>query len=272
MPGRSSGATCSGVIGLRGGRCSPEPQRRDKKGLVSVSTVALPRPERRTISAAVEVRWLVGGLVFAFLVPFVFADLLHLQRDAYLAIYVCSLALLVAAWAHQTQQPIREFLTRRWQWALLLGIACAGILVFTVLREPATARPGGWALAGALAWRGLVYGTADGVLLSVFPILTVFGVFAKKPLRERSRKAVAGIGALALAVSLLFTAVYHLGYPDFRNSKVNRPMTGDVIWSVPTLATLSPLGTPIAHVAVHVSAVLHSNDTDLFLPPHYETR
>jgi hypothetical protein len=79
---------------------------------------------------------------------------------------------------------------------------------------------------------------------------------------------VAGIGALALLVSLLFTAVYHAGYPDFRSGKVARPLTGDVMWSVPTLVTLSPIGTPIAHVATHVTAVVHSYDTDVFLPPH----
>lgn len=106
------------------------------------------------------------------------------------------------------------------------------------------------------------------MLLSVFPILAVFGLFASKPLRERSKKAVAGIGALALAMSLLFTAAYHLGYPDFRGSKVSKPLTGDAIWSAPTLVTLSPLGAPIAHIGLHVSAVVHSYQTDLFLPPH----
>ena len=130
--------------------------------------------------------------------------------------------------------------------------------MFTVLREPATPHPHGLTFVGAILWRGVVYGAADGVLLSVFPILAVFGLFASKPLRERSKQAVAGIGVLALVVSLLFTAVYHAGYPDFRGSKVKRPLTGDVIWSAPTLVTLSPLGTPIAHIATHVTAVVHS--------------
>ena len=35
-----------------------------------------------------QVRWLLGGLAFAFGVPFVFADLVGLQRDVYYAIYV----------------------------------------------------------------------------------------------------------------------------------------------------------------------------------------
>jgi hypothetical protein len=47
-----------------------------------------------------------------------------------------------------------------------------------------------------------------------------------------------------------------------------KPVGGDVAWSVPTLVTLNPIGAPIAHVGMHVSAVLHSYDTDTFLPPH----
>lgn len=64
------------------------------------------------------------------------------------------------------------------------------------------------------------------------------------------------------------TAVYHLGYSDFRGDKVRTPIAGDVLWSIPTLATLSPLGAPIAHAGLHVGAVVHSYETDIFLPPH----
>ncbi len=223
-------------------------------------------------AASAHVRWLLGGLVLAFGVPFVLADLADLPRDLYYALYVASVFAFVGLWARQTQQPIRAFLTRRWQLAVPLGVFTGAVLMFSVLREPSTPHPHGLTFAGAILWRGIVYGAADGVLLSVFPILAVFGLFASKPLRDRSKKAVAAIGALALVVSMLFTAVYHLGYPDFRGSKVQRPLTGDVIWSVPTLVTLSPLGTPIAHVATHVTAVVHSYDTDLFLPPHEQAK
>src|SRR5512133_711609 len=216
--------------------------------------------------------WLLGGLLLAFGVPFVLADLAGLQRDLYYALYVVAVFAFVGLWARQTQQPIRAFLTRHWRWAVPLGLLAGVVLMFSVLREPSTPHPHGLTFVGAILWRGIVYGAADGVLLSVFPILAVFGLFASKPLRERSKRAVAGIGALALVVSLLFTAVYHVGYPDFRGSKVKRPRTGDVIWSVPTLVTLSPLGTPIAHIATHVTAVVHSYDTDLFLPPHKQAK
>jgi hypothetical protein len=96
----------------------------------------------------------------------------------------------------------------------------------------------------------------------------VFAAFGTRPLRERTKRAVAGIAALALAVSLAFTAVYHLGYSDLRGSKLRKPVAGDVLWSAPTLLTLNPLGAPLAHAALHVTAVVHAYDTDTFLPPH----
>jgi len=40
------------------------------------------------------------------------------------------------------------------------------------------------------------------------------------------------------------------------------------VWSVPTLVTLNPIGAPIAHAGLHVTAVWHSYETDVFLPPH----
>ncbi len=50
--------------------------------------------------------------------------------------------------------------------------------------------------------------------------------------------------------------------------KIANPIVGDAIWSIPTLVTLNPIAAPITHVGLHVSAVVHSYHTDLFLPPH----
>ena len=133
--------------------------------------------------------------------------------------------------------------------------------------EDATSRPGGIEFIAALLWRGVVYGAVDGLLLSVFPILAVFAAFAgTRLLRRRSGTAAAGL--IALIASLVMTAVYHAGYSDFRGEKMRKPLTGDVIWSAPTLLTLNPIGAPIAHIALHTSAVVHSYETDTFLPPH----
>jgi hypothetical protein len=123
-------------------------------------------------------------------------------------------------------------------------------------------------LVGAVLWRGVAYGLTDGLLLSVFPILAVFAAFAGTHLRERFVGTIA-IGLVALTASVAMTATYHLGYSDFRSEKVGRAVTGDLVWSLPTLLTLNPIGAPVAHAGLHVTAVLHSYETDLFLPPHH---
>jgi hypothetical protein len=76
------------------------------------------------------------------------------------------------------------------------------------------------------------------------------------------------IATIATIASIGITAVYRVGYSDFRSEKVRKPIVGGMVWRAPTLLTLSPLGAPISHAGLHVSAVLHSYETDTFLPPH----
>lgn len=212
--------------------------------------------------------WLAGGFVLAFAVPFLFADLLAINRDLFYGIYALSVAGLFWLWSRSSGYDLVEAVRRRWLAALLLGLAAAAVLAAVVLRtEDATPRPGGLDLVAAVAWRGVVYGITDGLLLSVFPILVVFAALAGSRLDRRFAGKVV-IGVVALAASLAMTFVYHSGYSDFRSDKMSKPLRGDVIWSIPTLLTLNPIGAPIAHVGLHTSAVLHSYETDTFLPPH----
>jgi hypothetical protein len=206
--------------------------------------------------------------MYAFAVPYVLADVLEINRDLFYGLYAVAVILLFALWSRSTDYDLVAAAKRRWVVALVLGLAMAGVLAAMVLRtEDATARPDGLELIGAVAWRGILYGVTDGLLLSVFPILVVFAAFAGTRL-DRSRSGRIAIGAIALVATLAMTAVYHAGYSDFRSEKMSKPLTGDVVWSVPTLVTLNPVGSPIAHAGLHTSAVLHSYETDTFLPPH----
>jgi hypothetical protein len=239
-----------------------------------MSTHALrqvPHPHvRRLVAApaAIHSLWLGGGLVLAFLIPFVLADTLAIDRDVYYALYGASVIGYVALWSRATDQSWRRLLSRRLALAIGLGVAAAALLVLIVYRtEDATQRPGGIDFAAAIAWRGVFYGAVDGLFLSAFPILAVFAAFAGTRIRRRKAGTVM-IALIALTASLAMTAVYHAGYSEFRGEKLRKPVAGDVIWSAPTLLTLNPVGAPIAHVALHTAAVVHSYETDTFLPPH----
>jgi len=236
-----------------------------------MSTHALNRHGGRVgvrLGASVHWAWLAGGFVIAFAVPYLLADVLAINRDLFYGLYALAVVGLFALWSRSTGYDLVAAAKRHWLTAVLLGLAAAGVLIAMVIRtEDATSRPDGVELAGAIAWRGILYGVTDGLLLSVFPILVVFAAFAGTRLdRHFAGKIV--IGIVALIASLAMTAAYHSGYSDFRSDKMAKPLTGDVIWSAPTLLTLNPIGAPIAHAGLHTSAVLHSYDTDTFLPPH----
>lgn len=212
--------------------------------------------------------WILGGFLGGFLVPFVLADQLSTPVDLYYGIYGVLVICFLAWWARATDLRWREAVRRRARLTILLAAGSSLVLAFIVLGQDATGRPGGAALIGAVLWRGVFYGAIDGLLLSSFPVLATFAAFKGGNLSRSGRRGKVAIAAVALVASLLMTAVYHVGYSDFRSGKVMSPLVGNVIWSMPTLVTLNPIGAPIAHAVMHTTAVLHAYHTDLFLPPH----
>jgi membrane protease YdiL (CAAX protease family) len=76
-------------------------------------------------------------------------------------------------------------------------------------------------------------------------------------------------GGLALLASAVVTAVYHLGYPEFRGPQVMLPVFGVSVMSLAYVITRNPLSAVLSHVAMHVAAVLYGLHSVVQLPPHY---
>jgi hypothetical protein len=182
-------------------------------------------PTIRPVGARRHFAWLLGGMAGAFLIPFSLADRLELQRDVYYALYVAFATGLFLAWARDTGQSVRAILSRRWRLAVVLGFVFAVVgAVLVTKAEDGASHPGGVEFIGALIWRGLIYGAADGLLLSAFPILVVFAALKNSRPRRRAGGLIA-VGAVAMVASLAMTVVYHAGYSDFRGSKLRRPVS-----------------------------------------------
>lgn len=121
--------------------------------------------------------WFCAACVAGFLLPFVFADVLAIRRDVYYAIYIVFVFAFFLAWARTGGTSVSSLVRRNWQWALALGGLAAAILAFIAFTFEPSAHPGGLRFAAAIAWRGVAYGAADGLLLGAFPVLAVFAVF-----------------------------------------------------------------------------------------------
>jgi hypothetical protein len=72
---------------------------------------------------------------------------------------------------------------------------------------------------------------------------------------------------LTLPLVLVVTATHHWGYPQYRQDGRSRPETGNVLISIPTFATANPVGSVVAHVSQHITAVTHAYESRIFNPP-----
>jgi len=154
-----------------------------------------------------------------------------------------------------------------WPYAIAGTAFASVLLLMNIASQPSSAVPDGWLLALALGWIGLAYGTIDGLLLNVFPVLIVQGAsFYDAEPSSRSRLIQ---GLIALLASLALTVIYHLGYTEFRGAAIVYAMVGNAMVTATYLVTGSPLAAVVTHVIMHSAAVLHGTETTLQVPPHY---
>ncbi|HET9983463.1 MAG TPA: hypothetical protein VFQ38_07745, partial [Longimicrobiales bacterium] len=195
------------------------------------------------------------------------AGLLHWPRAAFVGAWLVVGAAVVGWFLVANGIDPLVQLRRRWKGGVVAGAIAGAGLALTVLRQPAPPHPaGGSALAGDVLWLGLVYGVVDALVLSVLPVLALYGMRSAAALAEPGGRLRAA-GA-ALAGSLVVTAAYHLGFPEFRGGALAAPLIGNTVMTVAYLVAGNPLAPVVAHVLMHVAAVLHGAGAAGQLPPH----
>ena len=227
------------------------------------------RPAAHPESWATQLRWFAAAALVSFAVPFIGSSVLGLQHDVYLAIYFVVVLGGFTAYSVATGLDVRAMIRRQWKLGVALGIAFGVLLVRNVLSANATPRPHGAYYVFELIWRGGIYGAVDALLLTVLPCLVVYrslgGHLGTWPRRI-------AYFAASLALVMTITAVYHLGYTQYRHDGVAAPETGNAIISMPMLLSTNPIGSIADHMAMHISAVEHTYETDVRLPPPTKAR
>jgi hypothetical protein len=189
----------------------------------------------------------IAGLVSSV----VFSSALELDRGPFVLAHVTVVGVLYGvlrrrnhldAWAGLRVRPVA---------AVVVGLIIGLLLAVSVRRLPPGFTPHGLSLVFALAWYGAVYGVADAMLLTVVPVIALRGA------------------AAGLAGSLLVTALYHLGFDEFRGATLLQPLVGNGLITAGYLVTRNPVTALLAHVLMHAAAVLHGMDVTPQLPPHY---
>ena len=211
-------------------------------------------------------RWVLAAALAGFASSFILSCWLRLPRAWFVVGHAIVTAALCLVYARSEQVSAQAQLSRRRVAGVIGGLVFGALLARQVLSQAGSPRAEGSELLGQVALYGLVYGVADALLLSVLPVLAIYGSRSSTDLGttgSRFRWA-----AIALLGSILITAAYHAGFEEFRGPQLVQPIIGNTVITLAYLLTGSPLAPMIAHVVMHGAAVLHGMSSTIQLPPH----
>lgn len=212
--------------------------------------------------------WVLAATLLGLAVSAVFAGWLRLSRRIFLAVYLVSASIFLYVFARWSGIDLGAMITQNWVWGLIAGAIAGLFLVINVRTQPDSQQSSGGSLVFDIAWLGLVYGLIDALFLSVMPVLATWKAVSQLGWPNSWSWNIAA-GTLMLMASLLVTAGYHLGYPEFRNSSLGLVLLGNSVITLAFILSANPLGAIISHVAMHIAAVNQGPETTIQLPPHY---
>lgn len=198
--------------------------------------------------------WLAAGAGLFFTVPFVGTDMFALPRDLYYLVYITAVGAFFAAFVLNHRDRLGGLWHHHWRASLLVGAVAGAVVAGIVLSTAGTDHPDGLRWWFDIAWRGVIYGSADTVLLFVFPAAVAYLVMHGN--RTGARRKV-GYAGLTLALSLLVSTSYHLGYTEYRDADLRSPVIGTALGNSAAVFTGNPVGAFVTHTAAHVTAVVH---------------
>jgi hypothetical protein len=208
--------------------------------------------------------WISGLLVMGFAVSWLLTDVAKIRRTPYILWLTVVTGTFTGAYLAAVGVSPMELLRHNAGWGVLAGVVVAIPITLGMRRlgEVSTehrSRP----TTTLVAWEGLVYGVAEGVLLSALPALIIWhaadsaGWTARLP-------TTAAMWALALGASVAVITVHHLGYWDFRGRRIVSAVVACAVLTLAFLATGSILAPVVGHVALHVAGLRLGVE----LPPH----
>lgn len=212
--------------------------------------------------------WTLGAAALSFSIAALFAGVFRLPRTIYLIPYIGLVGLFFFLYVRWSRLDLGAFFRHNWYWGLLGAVFAGFFMVRNILEQPASPHTQGFRLVFDLVWMGVLYGAVDGILLSVFPILTTYAAFATLGWTTHWYGKI-GVGILGLVASFITIIIYHLGYPECRSQVVFEIGGGQSFVTATYLLANNPFSAIFSHMAMHIAGVLHGPATVMQLPPHY---
>ncbi len=211
--------------------------------------------------------WLVALTGAAFLVAWVSGTRLRLTRAAYVAVLTLMTAAFSYAYLVWLGVDVGAVLTNHWAWGVVAGLVTGPVLAAAMRTQPVVQKVHGRArVLRALGWEGVVYGTAEGVLLTALPPFMAWQMVHS--LGWTGTGGLVARWALPVLAGAVVTVVHHLGYWNYRNRILLPIGVGLSLLSVAFLVTASWIAPALGHVIAHGAAILHGAQ----MPPQRRPR
>jgi hypothetical protein len=194
-------------------------------------------------------------VVLAFLVTWVVTDRLQVHRTPYIGILSALVLTLGAGSLAWSGTSLRELVVDRWGWGVIAGILVGGLLTPLVRRLPPTEPRETRVSLGRYVREGLVYGSAEALLLAALPVIAIWQAMSVAGWTQGTART-AVTGSLAVAGAVLVILVHHLGYAEFRRPSARRELLGTLFGCGLQAAAFAVTGNLIAPVLAHV--ILHA--------------
>jgi hypothetical protein len=205
---------------------------------------------------------LIVVAVAAFGVAWLSGTRLHIRKGPYIPLLFAVTAGVSAGYVAWLGADVREIVLARWGWGLLVGMVVAAALARPARRQPVDRPVEGRQRSIALGWEGIVYGTAEGVLLSALPAFVAWQL-----VESAGWSGTSGFVArwtLPVVASTAVIVIHHLGYWNYRNRRlipVTLALTVQTMGFVITGSWLAPVMT---HILLHSVLIIHGAE----MPPH----
>ncbi len=195
--------------------------------------------------------WIPIDAILVFGLPYLLVNLLEFSPEAYYIWLGIFSAVFVFYYAKYTKLKWTLSLKPGWALGTIMGVFFGlAFLSFAFMAKPNIENSFFGAAMLPYLWRGLIYGLASAVLISVFPFMVIWRALAG--VNPGTMKKI-GLTAAAVVSIALMSFLYNFGISDFNRTSLREQVSKSMIASVPTLISGNPLAAPIANVFLQMS-------------------
>ena len=203
--------------------------------------------------------WNFDLCVLLFGLPLLLVNLLRMPIDLYYLIFLFSTVGFLLYYKKSSSLKVRASLNSGWALGFILAAFFGlGFISYSLVDSPEVLGTFGNIDLLVVFWRGIIFGLASGIMISVFPFIVTWRALAGANPGNLRRVGVIVISIFFIALSSFSYGMGFTGLND-RDHLKNRIATS-IIASIPTLISGNPVAAPIAGAFKEISAIVKTQN------------